>query len=436
MSVRSWSATTGRTRAASGWFTPLVPAWPTGEPFVRVSGPISVSPRRTLAAAVALLMSVALAACGASEVGSPPAAPPAATEGFAGIMNAARGQTVRFWMYGGDDKVNAYVDDLVAPAARRLGVRLERVPITDTADAVQRVVAERRAGKTSGGAVDLIWINGENFAAGRKAGLWRTNWATQLPNARFLDPSDPTISSDFQVPVDGQESPWQRAAFVFAADRARVPIPPGDLDGLLAYARANPGRITYPAPPDFTGSAFVRQVVVAKGEDAAFAYLQELRPFLYRGGTTYPKSEAELSQLFGDGKVDVAMSYDAAFVASGVRKGQFPSTVRPFRLGDGSLQNTSFVTIPANAAHAEGAEVVADLLLSPALQAAKAAPSSLGNPTVLDPGRLGAEGARFAPAAAGPYLLADYGRTLPELPADRVEALERRWTRELLAPSR
>jgi len=39
---------------------------------------------------------------------------------------------VRWWLYGGDDKVNAYVD-VVAPAARKLGVQIRRVPVTDTA---------------------------------------------------------------------------------------------------------------------------------------------------------------------------------------------------------------------------------------------------------------------------------------------------------------
>lgn len=190
--------------------------------------------------------------------------------------------------------------------------------------------------------------------------------------------------------------------------------------------------MTYPAPPDFTGSAFVRQVVAARGEDAAFAYLKKLKPYLYRHGTTYPKSEAELSALFGDGKVDFAMSYDSSFVSSGVRKGEFPASARPFLLGGGSLQNTSFVTIPADAAHQAGAQVVANLLLSPRLQAAKLAPDSLGNPTVLDRHRLGASARLFSGAAASRYVLRDYGRTVPELPAGRVAPLERRWTREVL----
>lgn len=381
----------------------------------------------------ALLAALALGACGDDD----PAPSSPAAGGFAEVERQARGQTVRWWLFGGDDKVNAYVDDVVAPAARRAGVTLQRVPVTDTADAVQRVVSERRAGKRSGGAVDLIWINGENFASGKTAGLWLEDWATRLPNARYLDPRDRSLREDFRVAVDGQESPWQRAAFVFAHDTARTPRPPRDVDALLAYARANPGRVTYPAPPDFTGSAFVRQVVAAKGEDAAMEYLRELAPLLHRRGRSYPKSEAELTRLFGDGEVDLAMSYDASFVRSAVRRGQMPRTARPFVLGDGALQNVSFVTIPANAANAAGAQVVANLLLSPALQAAKADPAALGNPTVLDLDRLdAAQRDRFTGATNSPYLLPDLGPALPELAASAVAPLEQRWTREVLRAGR
>jgi len=387
--------------------------------------------RHALAPLSAVVAAVALAACGSDDSNATAEDPP--ERGFAAIEQQARGQTVRWWLYGGDDKINAYVDDVVAPAAKKAGVTVKRVPVTDTADAVQRVVTERRAGKRSGGAVDLIWINGENFAAGKKAGLWLKGWADRLPNAQeYLDPADRSVTEDFQVPVDGQESPWQRAAFVFARDTGRSAQAPRTFDHLLAYAKAHPGRVTYPAPPDFTGSAFVRQVVAAKGEDGAMRYLRELAPHLYRRGRTYPKSEAELTALFGDGKVDFAMSYDSAFVNAAVRKGQVPRTARPFLIGDGALQNTSYVTIPANAANAAGAQVLADLLLSPELQAAKADPASLGNPTVLDLDRLGEDRERFSKVADNPYLLADFGRPVTELAAAKVAPIEQRWIREVL----
>ncbi len=351
------------------------------------------------------------------------------------VAATADGQTVRWWMYGGDARINAYVRDVVVPAARARGVTLEQVPVDDTAEAVQRVLAEREAGRDTGGAVDLIWINGENFALGKEAGLWLDDWAGRLPNAAGIDPDDPSIARDFGVAVDGQESPWSRAAFVFARDPDRVATAPRSVADLLAYARANPGRVTYPAPPDFTGSAFVRLAAQELGEDAAIEALRDVRPFLYREGRSLPKSEAELNRLFGDGQVDIAMSYDPGFVLSGVRSGTFPPRARPFAL-DRTLVNTSYVTIPANAANREGAAVVADLLLSPELQAAKADPDVLGIPTVLDPARLEpADRAALAPAGgSGPYLLGPdaLGEPLAELPVADVGRLEERWRREVL----
>jgi putative spermidine/putrescine transport system substrate-binding protein len=399
-------------------------------------------------ALLGLSLCVLVAACGVTSVASPPPAEGSGSSSkstgderpgsrsapdvadWAAVRAAADGQTVRWWLYGGDERVNRYIDEHVIPAAARQGVTLERVPVTDTADAVQRVVAEVQAGQVDG-SVDLIWINGENFAVGRRAGLWLEDWAGQLPNARYVDPA--TVATDFGVTVDGDESPWSRALFIFAHDTARTPRAPRTFQDLLTYARAHPGRITYPAPPDFTGAAFIRQVVQALGEDAGFAYLQRLQPLLWRKGTAHPSSEAELNRLFGDGQVDLAMSYNPSFVETAVRQGIFPTTARPFVLNHGTLHNVSFVTIPATAGSRAGALVVADLLLDPTLQARKADPDILGVPTVLDPDRLPATARdRLEHSRTSPYLVSDAGALLDELPVDRTEALEDRWRAEVL----
>lgn len=358
---------------------------------------------------------------------------PRGAAGYDELLERAQGQTVRWWMFGGDERINAYVDEVVAPAVQHAGLELERVPVADTAGAVQRVVSQRRAGESDGGAVDLIWINGENFAAGKAAGLWLEDWAPELPNASLVDFSDPSIALDLRMPIEGQESPWSRAAFVFAYDSARVPEPPADFAGLLGYARANPGRFTYPAPPDFTGSSFVRQAVIALGEDEAFRYLAELLPLLWEAGERFPGSEAELNELFANDEVDFAMSFDPSFVETAVRRGQFPESSRPFLLEGGALVNTSYVTIPADAANVEGAQVVANLLLEPGLQASKADPRRLGVPTVLDLERLKPEDRKlFAQTTESPYLLADLGETKEDLTASRVAPLEERWKREIV----
>lgn len=348
---------------------------------------------------------------------------------WASVEAAADGGIVNWWLFGGDDRINSYIDDHVVPAAAELGVTVNRTPINDTADAVNTVLTTVRAGEPVGD-VDLIWINGENFANGVEADLWREGWATQLPNAALVDPT--TVDADFGVPVQGRESPWSRALFVFAHDGGRLADPPRSFDELLRFAQANPGRFTYPALPDFTGSAFVRQVVAALGEDAAFEYLAELQPLLWEEGATFPADEAELNELFANGEVDIAMSYDPAFVQTAVAQGRFPETARPFVLEEGTLQNTSYVAMPATAPNPAAAMVLANLLLDPRLQAIKADPDVLGVPTVLDLDRLDeAQRALFADVTEASYVLADYGTLVDELDADLVETIEQRWIDEL-----
>lgn len=393
----------------------------------------------SLLAALALVVALVAAACGGDDASDAPTAgasstdPAAEASGWNEIASAAEGQTVRFWTWGGDARVNAYIDDVVGPAARERGIEIERIPIDDTADAVQRVVAEIRAGEENG-AVDLIWINGENFAAGKEADLWLTDWVSGLPNSKYVDLEDPSIVLDFQVPTDGQEAPWSRAAFIFAYNSETVETPPETFEALLEWARENPGRFTYPAPPDFTGSAFVRNVIQQVGSrEAAWELLRELRELQHRAGDAFPENEAELNELFANGEVDIAMSYDPGFVQGAVSKGQFPESARPFLIGGGALVNTSYVVIPRNAANAEAAQVLADVLLEPALQAQKADPETLGLPTVLDLSLLTeAQRADFSATTESVYLLDDFGELLPEFAASEVGPIEEEWIAEVL----
>lgn len=372
-------------------------------------------------AAVALL-AAAGAGVGWLRGGDDPATGDVGSLGWDEVSSRAEGQTVRLWMWGGEAALNAYVDDLVVPAAAQAGVRLERVPIDDTASAMSRLAVEGDTGAT-GGAIDLVWVNGKNFEQGKATGLWLDSWVPSLPNAGLLAADDPTLWTDFGVAADGQEMPWSRAAFVFAHDPAVVPSPPRSFPELLAYARAHPGRVAYPAPPDFTGSAFVRLAVQALGEDPAFELLGELDPLLWGGGDTYPQDQAEIEELFSSGEIDLAMSYNPNFVDVGVTRGSFPASVRPYVFDGGTLSNVSFLAVPARASSPEGAMVVANLMLGPDLQAAKA--DRVGIPSVLAPALLPPS------TASSPHRLASYGPPLAELPAARVPEIDQRWLEEL-----
>ena len=338
---------------------------------------------------------------------------------FDDVLAAAEGQTVQLWMWGGDSVLNDYINNTLAPAVAEQGVTLEQVRIDATSDGINRIVSEIEAG-VDDGAVDLIWVNGANFSQGKDAGLWRQDWVSLLPNSELLDQDDPTLFTDFGVSTDGQEVPWSRAAFTFAFDSDRVDNPPQSFEELAAWVAENPGRFTYPAPPDFTGSAFVRQAVQALGEDAAFDLLNGMTDNLWQNGNSFPVDEAELNQLFGNGEVDLAMSYNPNFVQVNVDQGIFADSTAPFVFGGGTLQNVSFLALPANAGSAAGAIVAANVTLDPALQAEKLI--QVGVPAVVDiDGEL----------EPSPFQLTDFGTPLEELQADQVGVLDERWRVEI-----
>lgn len=328
------------------------------------------------------------------------------------VLDAAPGQTVKLWMWGGDAQLNAYIEDIAEQVSEH-DITLEQVRLDATSDGINQIVSEFEAG--ANGSVDLIWVNGVNFAQGKTAGLWRNNWVGLLPNSDLLDTDDPTLTSDFGVPTDGEEVPWSRAAFTFAHDPEAVLDPPQSFEELAIWVAENPGRFTYPAPPDFTGSAFVRQAVQALGEDNAFDLLQEMKPNLWQGGATFPRDEAELSQLFASGQIDIAMSYNPNFVEVEVAQGSFPDSTRPYVFASGTLQNVSFLALPANASAPAAAMFVANELLSQEAQAKKFL--DVGVPPVVD----------IEVSAATPYRLDSFGKPLQELDADRVIELDRRW---------
>jgi putative thiamine transport system substrate-binding protein len=365
------------------------------------------------------------------------------------VLSEARGQTVYWNAWGGDDKINRHLGWIGEQVADRFGVTLRHVKVADIADVIARLLADKTAGRTEGGSVDLLWINGENFLAAMRAGLLYGPFATHLPNWRFVDVENkPTVLEDFTVPTDGYESPWGMSQFTLAYDSARLPEPPASLADLRAWIEAAPGRFTYPAPPDFLGTTFLKQALIDLVSDAAvlsrpvaaadaaavtaplWDWLDAVRPHFWREGRAWPRSGPDQRRLLADGEVDMYLSFHPADASSAIAQGLVPPPVRTVMFDGGMIGNTHFVAIPAAAANRAGALVVADFLLSPDAQVQKQHPEVWGDDTVLGMGRLPeAERARFAALPLGPATLplADRAPVLPEPHPSWTGALEAEW---------
>jgi putative spermidine/putrescine transport system substrate-binding protein len=364
----------------------------------------------------------------------------------------SRGSQVRWYMFGGWAHVNTWVDTFVAREMKeRYGIDLVRVPM-DAGVFVNKLLNEKAAGKKTG-TIDLLWINGENFKNAKEAGLLFGPFSQKLPNVQqYVDPG--SIAFDFGYPVDGYEAPFGRAQFVFEYDTKKVTAPPKQIPALKKWIRAHPGRFTYPQPPDFTGSAFVRQVFYAvtgghdqylKGWDPAlyarnapllWAWFNEIEPFLWQKGRTYPKDSASLDTLFSRGEVSFGMSYHPPHAQNKILEGSYPNSVRTFVMQDGSIYNTHFTAIPFNSPNKAGAMVLANFLVSVEAQLSKYNPENWGDFPVLDQNRLSPEDRKrfqsvdLGPATLGPDQLSAVA--VPEIPSAYVEALEQGWKEHVL----
>lgn len=371
---------------------------------------------------------------------------------FERIEKQTRGSQVRWYMFGGWAHVNDWVDSYVAgEMKKRYDIDLVRVPM-DAGVFVNKLLNEKAAGKDKGN-IDLLWINGENFKNAKQAGLLFGPFAQELPNVRrYVDPD--SIAFDFGFPVEGYEAPYGRAQFVFEYDTAQIAEPPASMTALKDWIQANPGRFTYPQPPDFTGSAFIRQVfyavtggheqylagwnaeLFARNAPLLWKWLNDVEPYLWQKGRTYPKDSAFLDTLFSRGEVSLGMSYHPPHAQSKIIEGTYPETVRTFVMQDGSIYNTHFTAIPFNSPNKSGAMVLANFLISVDAQLSKYRPENWGDFPVLDPNRLSPEDRkRFQDVNLGPATLGSDQLdpvAVPEIPAAYLEALEQGWKENVL----
>jgi putative spermidine/putrescine transport system substrate-binding protein len=367
------------------------------------------------------------------------------------IVSLARGSTVNYGMWAGDEERNRYFQGAAAAALKkRYEITLRLIPNSDTAEVVNKLINEKGAGRMRGGSIDMVWINGENFRTAKQAGILWGPFADYLPNTRYYD--EQARARDFGTPIEGYEAPWQRAQFVMAYDTARVPDPPRSIPALRDWIKAHPGRFTYLAPPDFTGSVFIRHILFHFGGGArdfqdgfdeqlyqkaaarTVELLNELKPYLWRRGETYPASPREADRLFVNNEIDFTMNYGPSFASEKIRRGEYPATVRTFVFDEGTIGNYSFLAIPFNAANVAGAVVAINHLMSPEHQIDQGRAIGTQFPISLD--RLDARLKTEAEALPrGPATLSETelrSRLLPEAEARYLERLEKDWAERVL----
>ena len=369
------------------------------------------------------------------------------------IVEAARGTTVTFYGWGGDENRNNWLNTTVADYVKEhYDIALEVVGM-DINDILSKLSGEKQAGSETG-SIDMIWINGENFYSAKDNGLLYGPFTGQLPNMEaYIDLQDPETLNDFCMPIEGYEAPYAKAQMVFFNDSAVTPEAPASAEELLEFCKKYPGKVTYPALPDFTGSAFVRNIIyelcgweqfqdmeadydtVKAAIEPALDYLRELNPYLWNEGKTFPESSTTVDAMFADGELVMNMSYGPFSVATGIAEGTYTDTTRTFVFDNGTIGNTNYMAIAFNSPNKAGAMVVINAILSAELQLTQY--EQLRELPVVSADKLSAEEqAAFDAVDLGEGVLSQtelLEHRLPEMPASLVPVIEEIWLNEVVS---
>lgn len=361
--------------------------------------------------------------------------------------------TVTIYGWGGDQRVNEWIDNELAPyALENYGIEVVRVPM-NIDEILMKLTNEKNY--SNNGSIDVIWINGENFYYAKQYDLLYGPFLDKIDNAqKYVDLEGPEATVDFGYSTEGYEAPWGKAQYVFVHDMELLHEPPKNSEELKEMVINNPGKFTYPEATDFVGSAFLRTIIydivgyenvkdlpadyeaVKEAVLPAMNYLNDIKPYLWKEGKTYPKDSAQLDGLYQDKEVYIAMDYNANKALSKVMDKSWSESTETFVWENGTPFNTHFLAIAANAPHVENSMKLIEAALSPEMQISKANLSRWGDLPVLEYDRLSENEQKSLDEALTPS--EQYKNSIlsyeelskhkqPELRADLVTIIEKVW---------
>ncbi len=399
-----------------------------------------------------MIMSVLLAACGAEEEKQEKKETNAEELSYDEMKEAAKGTTVTFYGWGGDEQLNQWLDDVFAPHMKEhFDITMERVPM-DIDQVLNQLSGEVQAGKEDG-TIDMIWINGENFQSAKENEMLYGPFTDKLPNFdAYIDTESEDVLYDFAYPIEGYEAPYGKAQLVMMKDSAVTKETPVNAEELLEYAKTYSGKVTYPALPDFTGSAFVRNIIyeicgyeqfmdmepdketVKEAIEPAIKYLRELNPYLWNQGKTFPDSSTTVDNMFADGELVLNMTYGAYDASVKIANGTYTDTVESFQFDKGTIGNTNFMAIAKNSGNKAGAIVAINEMISPEIQASRY--DVLKTIPVVSYDKL-SDGQKeaFDTVDLGEGVIPQeelLAKRLPEMPAELVPIIEEIWQEEVV----
>lgn len=374
---------------------------------------------RVVTAAYLAPLVVLLAACssGTSTAGSTKAA----GSGPAGTITVAA---------SGDTNVQQLWQQILIPDFEKANPDLKVKLIFDLHGAndqqnFAKLAAATQQGKDPG--MDLISSFTEKASS---ANLLADVSTDKVPNLANVDPK--------VVQAGGKGAiPYRASSVLLAYNPTKVPNPPGTLDELLAWIKANPGRFTYNSPKSGgSGQAFVVTVIDSKVPPAdrdqmttgyrkelekawapGWEILRGLNPYVYQKGV-YPNGNNQVLQLLSSGQIDMAPVWSDQFI-SGQASGTIPKTFKVQQIKNPSFTGgAAYVGVTKASKNQDAAFKLANFMLTPQEQA-KIADKIAGYPAI--------SMSKMSPQIQAKFESADANNLRPGYFADHSSDINNQW---------
>lgn len=255
----------------------------------------------------------------------------------------------------------------------------------------------------SKGSVDLILLQNQGFKSFYEKDLIYGPFLDKIPNyLNYINPESIEPHYTEGTNIEGYAAPFGRRQFTMIYNEDLISEPPLDFDELLGFIQSQKGRFTIPSPPDEAGVKFIEtlvcniegwekinelpadKVAVKEAIKDSIAYMEFMKPYLWKEGTIFPENVADLDALFLEDSVMFSMSMDQNHATTMVYEDAYPEGGRSFVLGDGTVGTTSYLMIPFNSNNKSGAMVMINGMMSPEIQGLKYNPKKWGDLPALD----------------------------------------------------
>lgn len=319
------------------------------------------------------------------------------------ITKDSKGKTVNFMMWQGSPVINAYINNYVIPTVKeKYNIDL-KISGGQGPEIVQLAMGEKQA-SIEEGQIDMVWINGETFFQLRQINALWGPFVGQLPNSNYIDFDDPYISTDFQQAINGMEAPWSISQFAMYSDSAKVKNPPSSIPELENYLKKFPG--TFTISNDFTGMTLLKsflaefgggpkslngefdEAIYAKYSGLLWKWINANKKFFWKEGTTFPKEQSIMSQLFANGELYVGYGFSEGSIEERVSSGLYPKSTKAYPWKNGTIKNANYLGILSNAPQKSATMQVINFLISPEAQFQKSDANGMDSNTILDIARL------------------------------------------------